>query len=509
MEKYLASPPQLAPAMQASPAEIYLYDAMTLQLLDASQGARDNLGYSPAELATQTALTLAPQLPAAQLATHIAALGEAIGAQAVLQVQQRRRDASLYSLSLRLSRADRHGRALLLAVADEPASPQTAATTLAQVQSRFNAIVSNTPGLVYQFCLQVDGQTAFPYLSDGCQALLGLNPAQLHAQPELFLQLILADDRASYLEAMQISKRTLWNWNWEGRIWVDAWKDVKWINLRATPRALPDGTVQWEGIMSNITESRLEQIEVRQSRARLAELTAHIDKVKEHERTRIARELHDDLGGNLTAIKMAMAMLARRLPSDNPLLQEKAEYVDALVDRTIDAVHRISLDLRPSMLDLGLVAALDWQVQEFARQAGITCQFTASHQDIALELDQATSLFRIAQEALTNIAKHAQASKVSVRLAVQRQQLSLRISDNGVGLRASDRAKPLSFGIRGMAERANALGGSLTLMDAPGGGTILSIKVRLSAPREAIIAAADHAPRHAGLQQDQDGQGLA
>ncbi|MFM2087241.1 MAG: hypothetical protein RLZZ237_2110 [Pseudomonadota bacterium] len=501
--------PRLAPAMQASSTEIYLYDATTLQLLDTSQAARGNLGYSQQELAAQTALSLAPQLSAEQLAAVIDTLDDTIGAQATLQVQQQRRDASLYPLSLRLSRADRHGRALLLAVADELSTQQTAATALAQVQSRFNAIVSNTPGLVYQFCLHADGQTAFPYLSDGCQALLGLNPVQLHAQPELFLQLILADDRSSYLEAMQISKRSLWNWNWEGRIWVDAWKDVKWINLRATPRALLDGTVQWEGIMSNITESRLEQIEVRLSRARLAELTAHIDKVKEHERTRIARELHDDLGGNLTAIKMAMAMLVRRLPLDNPLLQEKADYVDALVDRTIDAVHRISLDLRPSMLDLGLVAALDWQVQEFARQAGIEYNFTASHPDIALELDQATSLFRIAQEALTNIAKHAQASRVSVRLAVQRQHLSLKISDNGVGLRASDRAKPLSFGIRGMAERANALGGSMTLTDAPGGGTILSIKVRLSAPREAIIAAADHGPTRAGSQQDQDGHGLA
>src|SRR5450830_217290 len=146
--------PQLAPAMQASPAEIYLYDAATLQLLDASQAARDQLGYSPQELAAQTALTLAPQLSTQQLAAVIETLGETIGAQATLQVQQRRRDASLYPLSLRLSRADRHGRALLLAVADELSTPQTAATALAQVQSRFNAIVSNTPGLVYQFCLQ-------------------------------------------------------------------------------------------------------------------------------------------------------------------------------------------------------------------------------------------------------------------------------------------------------------------------------------------------------------------
>ena len=490
----IPAPPQLAPAMRAAAPEIYLYDAASLQLLDVNDSACANLHYAREEL---LALALPLQAPARQLA----ALDDAVGAQAILHLQPQRRDGSQYSLTLHLSRASHHGRALILAVGEDLRTPQATAAALAQVQSRFNAIVSNTPGLVYQFCLHGDGRAAFPYLSDGCQALLGLSPAQLHARPELFYELILADDRASYLESMQVSKAALWSWNWEGRIWVDAWKDVKWINLRSTPRALADGTVQWEGIMTNITESRLEQIEVRQSRARLAELTAHIDKVKEHERTRLARELHDDLGGNLTAIKMALAMLARRLPPDDAQLQEKAAYVDDLVDRSIDAVHRISLDLRPSMLDLGLVAALDWQVSEFARQAGIDCAFASNRKDIELSLDQATTLFRIAQEALTNIAKHARASKVAVRLDRQRQHIRLSISDNGVGLRPLDRAKPQSFGIRGMSERASALGGTLQLADAPGGGTVLTIKIRLTTPREAIIAAAASTPTQHGLRQ--------
>src|SRR5471032_2215737 len=194
--------------------------------------------------------------------------------------------------------------------------PSGLAAELEQVRSRFDAIVSNTPGLVYQFVLHADGRVSFPYLSDGCQALLGLTAADLAAEPARFLNLILADDRKAYLDSMQASAAALWSWNWEGRIWVDAWKDVKWINLRSTPHTLPGGAVQWEGIMTNITESKLEQLEVRHSRARLAELTAHIEKVKEQERTRIAREIHDELGGNLTAIKMALAMLAARLPAD-------------------------------------------------------------------------------------------------------------------------------------------------------------------------------------------------
>ncbi|MGK5024333.1 histidine kinase [Janthinobacterium sp. RB2R34] len=488
--------PRLAPALQAAASDAYLFDAASWQVLDANRSACGRLQYALPELQAMTLLQLAPQWPAGQ-----PVFDQGIGAEAIVQARLQRRDAAIHAVRLRLTRTEHQGRTLILALGEDLRTPQETAAALAQVQSRFNAIVSNTPGLVYQFSMTADGRAGFPYLSDGCQALLGLSPKQLHAQPELFYQLILPEDRASYRDSMQASRHALWSWNWEGRIWVEAWKDVKWINLRSTPRALEHGTVQWEGIMTNITESRLEQIEVRQSRARLAELTAHIDKVKEQERTRLARELHDDLGGNLTAIKMALAMLTRRLPAGDALLQEKAGYVDDLVDRSIDAVHRISLDLRPSMLDLGLVAALDWQVREFSRQAGIECVFASNRKEIDLSLDQATTLFRIAQEALTNIAKHARASKVAVRLDKQRQHIRLCISDNGVGLRPLDRAKPQSFGIRGMSERASALGGTLQLADAAGGGTVLTIKIRLATPREAIIAAAASTPTQHGLRQ--------
>jgi two-component system, NarL family, sensor histidine kinase UhpB len=349
------------------------------------------------------------------------------------------------------------------------------------------AFVSNTPGLVYQFTLHADGSVDFPYLSEGCVALLGLAGPELQAAPAKFLDLILPEDRSSYQDTMAASAAALGNWNWEGRIWIDAWNDVKWINLRATPHTLADapGSVQWEGIMTNITASKQEQAEVVRSRARLAELTAHIEQVKEQERTRIAREIHDDLGGNLTAIKMALAMLSRRLPPEQPQLAEKAAYVDALVDRTIDAVHRITLDLRPTMLDFGLIAALEWQIREFEQQIGISCAFSSNVKEIDLGLDQATALFRIFQEALTNIAKHAQASRVVVRLQHQGQLLSLAITDNGRGIAPADRAKPKSFGLRGMSERAKALGGTLALSGAPGGGTIVTIKIRLAAPAQA------------------------
>jgi two-component system sensor histidine kinase UhpB len=337
------------------------------------------------------------------------------------------------------------------------------------------------PGLVYRFVLHADGSMDYPGLSEGCAALLGLPAAELQAQPARFLELILPDDRKGFLDAMAASQANGTVWNWEGRIRVPAWHDVKWINLRATPMPLPGGGTQWDGIMTNITASRLAQEESRRSRALLAELTDHIQQAKEQERARIAREIHDDLGGNLTAIKMALAMLAARLP-DDPALLDKAAYVDDLVDRTIEAVHRISLDLRPSTLDLGIVAALEWQAREFEKQFGIPCLLRSVDGDVALDPDGAAALFRIFQEALTNIAKHAGATRVTVSLRRQRQHLTLSICDNGRGITPADRLKPHSFGLRGMHERARALGGTLSLSPAPGGGTVVTVKVRLIEP---------------------------
>jgi len=457
--------------------EIYLIDAATLQLVDVNPAARQNLGYDLASLMAMTPLELAPGVDRLELRTLLDGIGEEAGAQAQLRTRHRRRNGSTYPVKLCFLRIVRDGRSLFLAIGDDLSLEMA-------YQARFDAVVNHTPGLVYQFVLHGDGSVAFPYLSEGCGALLGLSVAELQQDPSRFAGLILPEDRKGYQDAMLASKDTLSGWNWEGRIWIEAWHDVKWISLRATPLALDGGGMQWDGIMTNITASKLEQEEARRSRARLAELTEHIEQVKEQERTRIAREIHDDLGGNLTAIKMALAMLAARLP-DDPALLEKADYLDQLVDRSIEAVHRISLDLRPGTLDLGIVAALEWQAREFEKQLGIACVFRGVDKDIELDEDHASALFRIFQEALTNIAKHAGATRVTVSLRRQRQHLTLSICDNGRGISPADRLKPHSFGLRGMSERARALGGTLTLSPSPGGGTMVAVKIRLAAPASA------------------------
>jgi len=466
--------------MQGSFSEIYIVECATLHFVQVNRRARRNLHYTSAELADMTPLDLAPDLSPALLEQTLTALRDGVVERATLDIRHRRKDGSTYPIEFRLFYSHAANAPVYIAIGNDSSLQHESAKALSVSEARFRAIVSNTPGLVYQFLLRSDGSVSFPYLSKGCHALLGITAERLRADSSLFLELILPEDRQSYLDSMATSATGMKAWNWEGRIWIEKWKDIKWINLRSTPRPLPGQGVQWEGIMTNITQGKLEKAELKRSRAQLAELSAHIESVKEKERTRISREIHDDLGGTLTAIKMALALVKKRLPTGDPVLIEKADYVDALVDRSIEAVHRIAADLRPNMLDFGIVAAIEWQATEFEKQLGIPCRFSSNKKEIALHPDQATALFRIFQETLTNIGKHANATCVTVRLTCGNRSVRLDVSDNGCGMTSNDHLKSKSFGIRGMMERANALGGQLCIDNEPNGGTKVSVRIPLS-----------------------------
>jgi two-component system sensor histidine kinase UhpB len=470
--------PEWLPAlMQGSSSEIYVLDAASLRYMQVNHAACVNLQYAADELIGRTPCDFAPELDRGCLERAASSLRDGRAGEATLRTTHVRRDGSRYPIEIRLLHSPAARPPALLAIGTDTSARDAFAAALQSSESRLRAIAANTPGLVYQFLLRSDGSSTFPYVSLGCHALLGLDPDELHANAALFSELVLPEDRPSYFESMRASAAGLGSWNWEGRIRVRGWNDVKWINLRSTPRRIAGRDIVWDGIMANITQSKLAEAEIKQSRAQLAELSAHIQNVKEQERTRIAREIHDDLGGNLSAIKMALALLARRLPADDAGLAVKAAYVDALVDRTIEAIHRIAGDLRPGILDFGLIAAIEWQAGEFEKQSGIPCDILSDRQEIDLPADQATALFRIFQEALTNVAKHARATRVSVRLACGNGGLRLEIADNGCGIAAADRLKPKSFGIRGMMERARALGGHLSVSVASGGGSVISIEI--------------------------------
>lgn len=463
--------------MHGSFSEIYVMDAMTLKFVYVNRAAQQNLQYSEQELLTRTPLNIARNLSSDVLEMVLDPLRSGSLPYSALDTTHVRKDGSAYPVEFHMHYCPKSDPAVFIGIANDISFRYEAAKALRQSESRYRGIVSNTPGLVFQLLQSSDGSISYPYLSEGCLALLGVSPDTLRADSELFHDLILPEDRASYWASMHASARDLKAWNWDGRIWIEEWQDIKWINLRATPRILPNHGVQWDGIMTNITASKQEQSEIKRSRAQLAELSAHIDTVKEQERMRIAREIHDDLGGNLTAIKMALLLLARRCDPNDELAKEKVGYIDSLVDRTIETVHRIAGDLRPSILDFGLVDAIAWQAREFEKQTGMPCEFVSNKKEIDLHPDQATALFRIFQEALTNISKHAGATAVEVRLVRTNRNVRLDIADDGCGIDNTDKQKPKSFGIRNMIERTHALGGTMSITGGSDGGTVVSIRI--------------------------------
>jgi signal transduction histidine kinase len=230
-------------------------------------------------------------------------------------------------------------------------------------------------------------------------------------------------------------------------------------------------------IMSIIDQRRHANSERERSLRELHALTGELQRVREEERTSVAREIHDELGQALTSINLDLMSLAHELPPHRPE-QDRIESIRRQVDATIHSVRRIATELRPALLDdLGLVAAVEWAARDFETRTHIACRLSLPAGDLTMTPDQATTVFRIFQEALTNIARHSGATEVDVHLAEDDQAVVLRVHDNGRGFDETQIAARGSLGIVGMRERAAAAGGELTVHGIPGEGTSVSLRV--------------------------------
>ena len=212
--------------------------------------------------------------------------------------------------------------------------------------------------------------------------------------------------------------------------------------------------------------------EKRQAESNYRSLARHQVSVREEERSRIARDVHDELGQKLTALQLEVAMLSARYHDDPPELREELRSLLALIDSTMDSVRVITADLRPPVLDLGLVPAIEWQVQEFGQRTGIACELALEDDDIELEAERATALFRMLQEALTNVARHARATQVEITLTRDQDRLQLAVADNGVGMPAQQPRGKKTFGLLGLRERALMAGGEVGIDSRPGRTTV-------------------------------------
>ena len=235
-----------------------------------------------------------------------------------------------------------------------------------------------------------------------------------------------------------------------------------------------------EHLHTEITERQRAGAQVRQSHEQLRALSTRLLSIQEEERRRIAGEVHDELGQALTALKLDLAWLDRHLPGQSEPCHQKTAAMMQLLDTTIHTVRRIAATLRPRILDdLGLVAALEWQVQEFRARTAVACALTIDMEESGLDAARSTAVFRILQEALTNAARHAHATTIDVSLRTKGETLHLEVRDNGSGISDKAMRNPQSLGLFGMRERLRPWGGALNIQGSQGQGTIITVELPL------------------------------
>lgn len=233
-------------------------------------------------------------------------------------------------------------------------------------------------------------------------------------------------------------------------------------------------------IIIDITERKQAEAALLESNAKYQEISKRLELIREDERTRIAREIHDELGSFLTALKIDLCHLEQQLPAN--LLQSK-EYIQSIIqqlDDSIQTVKRIITDLRPSILDhLGLLPAIEWLVENMRKRTGIKCSLTLPKKELNITCNRSTAVFRIVQEALVNSTRHSKATELTIIVKVSRKNLLLTISDNGIGMSPELIAQPTGYGIYGMYERASHFAGQLKLTSQPNMGTTINLSIPL------------------------------
>lgn len=258
----------------------------------------------------------------------------------------------------------------------------------------------------------------------------------------------------------------------------------RWYLTIKRPLISPEGAVNVLGIAVDITEQKLSESRLAESYLELQRLSLHLENLREDERAKIARDLHDEMGSLLVALKMRVAWLASNLPSGMPHLADEVANISNLVTDAIGSVRQITSQLRPSLREgFGLAATIEDYVKRFRLQAGVECNLALPEEELPLDANQSATLFRILQESLNNIAKHAQASRVRITLARRDKTLLLEVEDNGAGFDTSVHNER-SFGLIGIRERAMMMGGKARISSTPGKGTRVSVTLPLGNQQE-------------------------
>ncbi|MBI5585791.1 MAG: PAS domain S-box protein [Deltaproteobacteria bacterium] len=444
------------------------------KVIEANEADGRFLGYSPAELIGMHYTQFTHPRDIALDGSLYRSLVE--GRRQSYEIEKRyiRRDGKVVwgRLAVSMIRDSKGRPAYTLVVCVDITEHKRAEAALQLSEERFAlAMEANRDGI---WDWQVD--TGEVYYSPAYTAMLGYEALPPHVNS--WTDLIHPEDKETALKANMDCINNLCD-TFEIEFRMKAGNgEWRWILGRgkAVKRDQEGQALRMIGTHTDITDRKRAEAELKESQEKLRALSARLQSVREEERGKIAREIHDDLGQQLTGLKMDLGWLLRHLNPDQLELVKKARAMSRLIDRTVKTVRRISTELRPRILDdFGLIAALEWQAQEFSEKTGIVCRFRSTLRKLELEPDLSAAIFRIFQEALTNVARHSQATRVTATFKEEHGGLVLTISDNGRGISEEEIVRSGSLGLIGMRERALPFGGTVVIKGKKGKGTSITL----------------------------------
>lgn len=343
---------------------------------------------------------------------------------------------------------------------------------LAHERGRFNTLAKvSTVGI---FLAAEDG--FFLYVNERWCSIMGLSPEQ--ALGDGFLNAVHSHDRKRIKTEWHRCVRERIPFHAEYRVFRESDQSEVWVLGHALPEMMEDGTVAgFVGTITDITYRMHSEIEIDSSRKQLRALTVRLQSVREEERTHIAREIHDDLGQALTGLRMDLVWLTNKLSQNGDGISQRLKSMMQLTDSTIHKVRKIATDLRPGILDdIGLAAAIEWHAKDVGERSGIQFSFDLN-EEIQLDEQRSTAFFRIFQESLTNVMRHAQAKRVHAALKKEGNTIVMVIEDDGKGIAEHELSNPRSVGILGMKERAAFFGGEVSVIGVPEKGTTVRVRI--------------------------------
>ncbi|MEN3297420.1 MAG: hypothetical protein V7642_6673 [Burkholderiales bacterium] len=352
---------------------------------------------------------------------------------------------------------------------------------LRESAERFQSLVEQLPGMPYIANLDSVGSNV--YVSPKIEELLGFTAEQWCTDPELRIRQLHPEDRVPVLEAINDARSRKSSFSIDYRIYRSDGK-LRWFHDEARVVTGAHGEPLFlQGAILDVTERKQAQAELEQSHHELQEMIGALDSLRVEEQRRLAHEMHDDFGQLLAAMKMDISTLQQHLPQSDARIVRHLSSISELVDAMVASVRRIIADLPPKVLeDVGLYSALEVMVTNFEKRHRIACELRLSESEPILEAKVASAIYRMVQETLNNVAKHADASYVEAEVVSSTAEISLRVKDNGRGMAPDKLQKPGSFGLVGMRQRVSALGGEMKVDSCEGAGTAIMITIPLNAP---------------------------